>query len=392
MSNNIINTVIKYQIISSITDISATALDRLNTNNCPFLKHAFYLNLEQSGCIGENSGWIAHYVMGLTDDVDSKLVVFAPLFLKTHSYGEFVFDFTWAQAYEKNGLEYYPKLLNTLPFTPAVGPKQLIDMSCDIVEIKKSLKQVFKKICQKNQFSSCHILFDQDAKLFSDDDFMLRQDVHFIWYNQQYEHFDDFLAEFKSRKRKNVSKERRVLKEQGISFVIKEGGDIDGDDMNVFYRFYQRQHAKYSRFRSNTGYLNQAFFNQLLQTQAQSLVMVCAKLEGQTVGVALSFKDDHTLYGRYWGCSEEHEFLHFETCYYQGIEYCIKNNLKTFDPGVQGEHKLNRGFVPHKTFSTHYILHEGFKQAISRFLIEEASHSDLYYEEKVSETVFKKGE
>ncbi|WP_422381884.1 GNAT family N-acetyltransferase [Marinicellulosiphila megalodicopiae] len=383
------NHAIQYQIITSINDVSAAQLDRLNTQNCPFLQHAFYLNLEQSGCIGEDSGWIAHYVIGLLDNDESKLVVFVPLFLKTHSYGEFVFDFTWAQAYENNGLQYYPKLLNTLPFTPAVGPKQLIDVSCDVFEVKQSLKQVFKQICNQNQFSSCHVLFDQDAKSFADDDFMLRQDVHFIWHNQQYQHFDDFLALFKSRKRKNVSKERRVLKEQGISFEIKEGDSIESEDMSVFYQFYQRQHAKYSRYRSNTGYLNQAFFNQLLQTQSDSLVMVCAKLDGQTVGVALSFKDNDTLYGRYWGCSEEHEFLHFETCYYQGIEYCIKNNLKTFDPGVQGEHKLNRGFVPHKTFSTHYITHPEFKAAIQNFVIEERQHSDLYYDEKLSEVVFK---
>ncbi|MCJ8312643.1 MAG: GNAT family N-acetyltransferase [Saccharospirillaceae bacterium] len=380
---------LEYYFIGSIKEVDEQAFDVLSQQANPFMQYGFYLNLESSGCLGDESGWIAYYLIGKEND---QLKLFVPLFLKSHSYGEFVFDFTWAQAYEKNGLEYYPKLVNATPFTPAMGVKQLIDVSLDANKVKQELKRVLMQFCDENKFSSCHVLFDVGSHQLTDENFMLRQDVHFIWFNDSYQSFDDLLATFKSRKRKNVNKERKAVKEQGITFEIKEGLEITANDMEVFYGFYQRQHAKYSRFRSNTGYLNQTFFKQLLTMQPDNLVMVCAQLDGKTVGVALSFKDDHTLYGRYWGCSEEHDFLHFETCYYQGIEYCIKNNLKTFDPGVQGEHKLNRGFVPHKTYSTHYFSHPQFKQAISGFLKEEKQQSDLYFEQKLTEVVYKKVE
>jgi len=378
---------LEYHFIGSIKEVDEHAFGVLSQNANPFMQYGFYLNLESSGCLGEESGWIAYYLIGKEND---QLKLFIPLFLKTHSYGEFVFDFTWAQAYEKNGLDYYPKLVNATPFTPAMSAKQLIEPSLDLAKVRLEFKQVLMQFCNENQFSSCHILFDKHSHELADDNFMLRQDVHFIWHNDNYQNFDDLLTTFKSRKRKNVSKERRSLIQQGFTFEIKEGSEITQADMVLFYSFYQRQHAKYSRYRSNTGYLNQMFFDQLLTTQSDNLVMVCANLNDKTVGVALSFKDDHTLYGRYWGCSGEFEFLHFETCYYQGIDYCIKNNLKTFDPGVQGEHKLNRGFVPHKTYSTHYIAHPEFKQAIGQFLNEESKHSDLYYEEKMNEIIYKK--
>lgn len=343
----------------------------------PFVSDAFLTAMETSGACTESSGWKPHH---FSPNEHSML----PMYAKKHSRGEYVFDYAWAQAYSQHGLNYYPKLLVAAPFTPSQGPRML---GVNNLDDAKNIIEALKAHTQTNRYSGFHILFPQQSEqaLLNDLDLARRSDVQFHWRNEKYRDFADFLERFPSRKRKNLNKERRSIGDQGIEMITLEGDQIDEKSWSMFYQFY---HATYLK-RGQHGYLNEAFFSSILATMRDQLVLIMAKRRNQYVAGALCFKDSHTLYGRYWGCFEEFNNLHFEACYYQGIEYCIKHGLSRFDPGTQGEHKIARGFEPTKTYSYHWLAHSEFQSAVSRFCHEEQRHTQAYFDDVLNAVPFK---
>ena len=332
----------------------------------PFLKKAFLDTLENSASVGPNTGWQpAHIEIGETPSTGA----FIPNYIKTHSWGEYVFDWAWADAYQRNGLDYYPKLVSAIPFSPATGPRVVFgsDAHAQREQICKTLFQQIQDLAETENASSWHLLFPDADTLgwFKHPDLMLRTGVQYHWINRNYDSFADFLSNFTSRKRKMVKRERRRISEQGIEIEILEGRDINPTLWAFFYRLYQSTYLKRS---GNEGYLTPQFFSQLGENMPEHLSMAVASIGDENIACALYLHDGETLYGRYWGCTAEYDYLHFELCYYQGIEYAIQKGLKRFDAGAQGEHKVLRGFEPVKTHSLHWIRHPGFAQAIDDFL------------------------
>jgi len=358
------------KLLSSISDIAAHEWNTLFNTGYPFIQHCFLSALEKSGCTQASTGWEPQHII-VRDD--HKIIAVIPCYLKTHSYGEYVFDWAWANAYQQHQLPYYPKLLSAIPFTPSTGPRlafhHSIQSKQEQLSIIKSIKH-FMLDTFSSAVSSWHVLFPESelSELLEACHYKQRVGIQYHWFNNSYTRFDDFLNTFKSRKRKTLRKERLSITTQGIEMTTVIGADISEQLMAKFYQFY---HLTYLKRSGQHGYLNLAFFTLLLSSMPNSLVMFCAQKDGALIGAALCFKDDQALYGRYWGCEQEYEFLHFEACYYQGIEYCIDNNLKRFDPGAQGEHKISRGFKPIKTLSNHLILHDEFRHAIEHFIDEE---------------------
>jgi len=345
--------------------------------NNPFVSDQFLMALEATGVCSPKSGWLPqHLKLGETITV--------PAYLKSHSWGEYVFDWSWANAYDQNGLAYYPKLVIAAPYTPSMGPRLLgAQNKLDAANIIETLKS---KVTT-DQLSGFHILYpdQREQQWLNELNLLKRTDVQFHWQNADYRDFDDFLDRFNSRKRKNVRKERLSIPQQGLQMTTLEGEQIDAANWHAFYQFY---HATYLK-RGRQGYLNKSFFDALLANQRGNLVLVMASKNNQPVASALFFKDTESLYGRYWGCFEEFNNLHFEACYYQGIEYCIRNNLKRFDPGTQGEHKIARGFEPTYTHSYHWLSHPEFYSAVANFCREEAVMSREYYNQAQKALPFK---
>jgi predicted N-acyltransferase len=359
------------RLLSSIADIPAAEWNAVCATDYPFIQHAFMNALEQSGAVSAEQGWVPRHiaVYDNTHDRDA-LIAIMPGYLKTHSYGEFVFDFQWAEAYARNGLHYYPKWISAIPFSPVTGPRLCMRAGCDARAI---LEQVLAFVIQQvnaQQLSSWHLLFPEQslAKQVSAHGMFVRKAVHFQWFNYSYATFDDFLAACNSRKRKNIRKERERVREQCIVLERIEGRDITDEQWQKFYHFYQMTYLKRS---GHSGYLDLSFFSQLGKNMPDNLLLVLAYKDSDVIAAALYLKDSTTLYGRYWGCDEEYAFLHFETCFYQGIEYCIAHQLQRFDPGAQGEHKIQRGFRPVYTYSNHWIADARFRVAIAQFLQQE---------------------
>lgn len=375
------------QFHSSIESIQKDIWDRLCGTNYPFLNYLFLAALEHSQCTSTETGWQPHH-LSISDN--GKLVAVMPLYIKQHSYGEYVFDWAWADAYHQHGLDYYPKLVNAIPFTPATGPRLGLDESIELLSVLPTISQALKTECERLGASSWHCLFPEntvsDQLIFTGASQRMGHQYH--WLNQGYQDFGNFLEHFTSRKRKSLRKERAKVVEQGIQLVKKEGAEILEEEWELFYQFY---HLTYFKRSGRQGYLNHGFFQRLAKTFSSHIVMSIAYhgTPKQMVAGALFFKDDKNLYGRYWGCSHEFEFLHFEACYYQGIEYAIANNLQRFDPGAQGEHKIQRGFTPVSTRSNHWIARDNFREAVDRFLIEEAKHNNSYLQEAQTRLPFK---
>ena len=307
-----------------------------------------------------------------------QILAIAPVFQKLHSYGEYVFDWGWADAYQQHGLKYYPKLVWAIPFTPSTGPRMISQgNNQQQLMYHQQIAEGLSAYCRQNDFSGWHCLFPNSlARQAAASNTMSRTSCQFHWFNDNFTDFPHYLEKFTSRKRKNIKKERSKLLESGFSFIKKVGNDISPSDIESFYLCYQLTYAK----RNMRGYLTLEFFLQLLQTMPEQLLLVQASIseEGKSnkqhtkvVANALYFKDSDNLYGRYWGCLEEFDSLHFECCYYQGIEYCIEHDLSHFDPGTQGEHKISRGFEATICHSQHWIAHPEFSQAIDNFLTEE---------------------
>ncbi|WP_394169631.1 GNAT family N-acetyltransferase [Saccharospirillum alexandrii] len=346
----------------------------------PFLRSSFLSTLEQTGVCSENSGWQPEHLS--LNEGDQTL--WMPMYAKTHSWGEYVFDWSWAHAYEQHGLPYYPKLVAAIPYTPSQGPRATQPLTASQVT---TLAGAIEDRVRDQAYSGAHLLFPdtETARLWRQTGWAERCDVQFHWKNRNYRDFDDFLDRFSSRKRKNTRKERRSIADQGLSLRCFEGTDISLDTLHRFYVFY---HATYLK-RGRQGYLNRAFFEQLLARQPETLVLFMAYEGEEAVAGALCFRDNTSLYGRYWGCLAEYNNLHFETCYYQGIDYCIRNGLQRFDPGTQGEHKVARGFEPTLTHSFHWLAHPDFRDAVQRFCDEEAEMVAHYRQQMMEALPFK---
>ncbi|KDE41276.1 hypothetical protein ADINL_0349 [Nitrincola lacisaponensis] len=358
-----------YQIrfCDSIAKIPANIWDSLCHTDYPFIQHAFLLALEESGSVCAATGWQPMHLQLL--DEDQQLIGVMPLYLKNHSYGEYVFDWSWADAWERHGLNYYPKLVTAIPYTPAQGPR----FGCRLPDNQAC--QFFyagiRQLSQQVEASSWHGLFvPESLRLhFSAQHCATRMGLQYHWFNRGYTSFDDYLGHFSSRKRKNLRKERQKIQDQGIAHHWISGLEVSDKEMEHFWRFYQMTHLK----RGRRGYLTRAFFEQLRHSLAEQMLFCFARRDGQTLAGALFFRDQTTLYGRYWGSVDAFDSLHFETCYYQGIDYAIAAGLERFDPGAQGEHKIARGFEPVPTWSVHHIEHPEFSHAVRDFVTEEAA-------------------
>ena len=359
------------EFIESVKKIEEKVWNNIIKSDYPFLQHSFLLALEKCKCVGENTGW---YPFHLLVKEAEKVIGLMPMYIKTDSHGEFIFDWSWADAFYRNGVDYYPKLVSAIPFTPATGPRLCLLDEINRSEVSGLIKEGIEKIATELKLSSAHILLPNLNEIdpYIASGFSLRTSYSFHWFNNNYRSFDDFLTDLTSRQRKNLKKERSKIPKQEIHLEIIHGEEVTEETWSNFYHFYQLTYLK----RGMQAYLNLDFFLEIASLIPESIVLVLAKdiSSKNPVAGALNFKDSNNLYGRYWGCLEEFDSLHFETCYYQGIEYCIKNNLQKFDPGVQGEHKIKRGFLPVETYSVHWIKDLRFKRAIDDFLLRERNH------------------
>ncbi len=382
------------QFFHSIADISIDQWNQLWPTNYPFSQHGFFSALEESGSIGGKTGWYPLY-LALIDNQKVKAAM--PLFIKSHSYGEYVFDWAWANAYSQAGIEYYPKIISAIPFTPSTGHR--IGFHSDLSNSEQEdavtlfLSNIKEYIKNKN-YSGFHCLFPATKTIPSlkAAEFSHREGYQFHWFNDNngkvFESFDEFLETFSSRKRKTLKKERRRVTEQNIHIAMKEAHELTEQEWHTFYQLY---HYTYLKRSGATGYLGEEFFQLAAKALPKQILVACAYLDNEFVAAALYFRDESTLYGRYWGSKLELDCLHFEACYYQGIEYAIKHKLKRFDPGAQGEHKIQRGFTPIKTCSYHWLAHPQFNEAIKHFLKEESAHTNAYIQDARSYLPFKEG-
>ena len=374
------------ELISSLAHLSADEWDALAPAGHPLLSHAFLYGLERTGCTDAESGWQPCHLR-LRDGEQTLALV--PTYLKSHSYGEYVFDWSWADAWHRSGLQYYPKLLSAIPFTPATGPRILMPEGADQPRVFKGLIAGVGQWCEERDISSWHILFPEAAiaNELGELGMHTRLATQFHWLNRGYRDFDDFLSTFTSRKRKSLRRERTRVQEQGLELETLVGEQIRASDWEQFYRFYQITYAKRS---GHGGYLSREFFTETAAGLGDRVIMVVARLAGESVAAALYFRSDDTLFGRYWGCEREFDCLHFETCYYRGIEFCIEQGLARFDPGAQGEHKIQRGFEPISTYSSHWIAEPGLSQAVGDFTRREAQHSEAYRREAATLLPFRR--
>jgi predicted N-acyltransferase len=364
-----INTDINIEFISNIESISANDWQSLTKSLCPFLRYSFFKALENSHSVNFQQGWQAHHLVAKKNN---EVIAVMPMYLKSHSWGEYVFDWSWADAFKRYNTSYYPKLVATIPFTP-VSSNKLFSSQLQVHELFASLTSH----CQQKNINSWHVLYCNEITEDLPEDVYQRNTVQFHWINRDYETFDDFLNTFTSRKRKNTRKERNSIIKQEIKIRQLKNSDITQQDIEFFYLTYQLTYLK----RGHQPHLNFEFFKQILNSMSDTLLLVIASYEQEDIACALFFYDDYQLYGRYWGCTKHYKNLHFELCYYQGIEFCIQNKLKRFNPGTQGEHKIQRGFEPILTHSYHWIKHPDFKEAIKDFCQQEQKHMLTYQQQ-----------
>jgi predicted N-acyltransferase len=366
------------RIITQLADIPATSWNTLDGGiNNPFLRHEFLAGLETYQCVGEKWGWHPRHLV--LEDGAGQLLAAMPLYLKDNSYGELVFDWNWADAYQRAGISYYPKLVSAIPYSPVTGPRLLVADGANRDEAKRHLGEAALSYARSECVSSLHVLFtdEEDTALLQSLQMMRRTGTQFHWFNRGYGSFDDYLATFTSKKRKNIKRERRRIAEQGIEIEVFDGHRAGPEQWRAFTRFYL------ATFDKHWGYatLNEGFFSHLGQSLPDSVVLVLAKYQGEYVAGALSLRSGDTLYGRHWGCLEEFHSLHFELCYYQGLDYCIDNDLSRFEPGAQGEHKVGRGFQPVPTWSTHWLANPQFAESVKQYLAHEHEAVQEYMEE-----------
>ena len=334
----------------------------------PFLSWDFFNAVEASGSATRETGWLGqHLVMQRDPDDNGPVIGILPCYLKNHSQGEYVFDHGWADAFERAGGHYYPKLQCTVPFTPATGRRILVGSDADSPERRLMMAGGLQQVCEQLQVSSAHITFmeEEECKALAEHGFLQRNDQQFHWLNDGYENFDGFLAALSSRKRKNIRKERKAaLEGNGLSIDWLTGDQITEEIWDTFYRFYMDTGSR----KWGQPYLTRDFYSRIGETMADDVLLIMAKREGQYVAGAINFVGSHTLFGRHWGCIEDHPFLHFEICYYQAIDYAIANGLDRVEAGAQGGHKLARGYMPQITHSAHFITNPSFRNAVGDYL------------------------
>lgn len=373
------------EILGTIADIEPALWDSAARRN-PFLKHSFLSALEKSGSATAETGWQPYHIC-LKDAETDKVLGFMPQYLKSHSYGEYVFDHAWAHAYENAGGSYYPKLQSSVPFTPVTTPRLLLIPGTP-EDIAPALFNTVKAATDQLGLSSAHVTFlpEQEAQLAEKQGFLIRTDQQFHWKNNEYKDFDAFLTALSSRKRKQIKKERATALSAGAEVEYLTGGDITEEHWDVFFHFYQDTGAR----KWGTPYLKRAFFSLIGESMADDILLIMCKNEGRYIAGALNFIGVDTLYGRYWGCLEDHPCLHFEVCYYQAIDYAIRNGLSFVEAGAQGPHKLARGYEPTITYSAHWLPNEGFRDAVARFLKVERLEVEAEVNFLADRTPFKK--
>ena len=374
----------RIRIIEDIAEVDPAAWDALGVAPYPFLRHAFLHALEHTGCLGERFGWLPRHILVYQEN---RLLAAAPLYLKFNSYGEFVFDWAWADAYQRRGLDYYPKLVSASPYTPATGPKLLLAPGAS-PELRRLLSDTALELARASGCSSLHWLFtpDEQTDWLEARGHMRRTGCQFHWRTRGWRDFDDFLGALSHAKRKNIRRERRRCAQAGIRFRWLDGHQADHADWADFHRLYE------STFDRKGGIptLSLDFFEQIAARMPEQVLLVQALHQDRVVAAAFNLVGQDTLYGRHWGCRERFHSLHFEACYYQGLEFCLQRGLARFEPGAQGEHKVSRGFLPTPTWSAHWLADAGFSRAVQQFLAHETEAMQDYIEELAAHSPYRR--
>jgi predicted N-acyltransferase len=375
----------KSAVHKSIDRVDAREWNSLSSDGNPFLRHEFLAALEHTDCVGPGTGWDPCYFT-LSDS--KGLAAAVPAFRKGHSYGEFVFDFAWAQAYSRFGARYYPKLTVAVPFTPATGARLLVRSDLDRQAVARQLLADMEAYATSHSLSSVHALFIDDAahEACRQAGWLIRRDCQFHWTNHNYASFDAYLETFTADKRKKAKRERRRVAEAGIVFDTRMGPELDEQTLDHVYAFHRDTFLRHG----HEPYLTRAFFSEAANTLGESLMVKIAMHGTQPVAAAIFFWSREVLFGRYWGAADAYNSLHFEACYHQGIEFCIQHGIRRFEPGTQGEHKVSRGFEPTLTWSAHYIANHRFRDAIEDYLAREGASVDAYAEEIQAHVPYKR--
>lgn len=375
---------ISAELITSINEIPAADWDAL-TDGTPLLSHAFLSALENTQCVGRGTGWSPHHLLV---QQGGQLIGAMPLYLKRHSYGEYVFDWAWAEAYERSGLNYYPKLVSAVPFTPITSARLLsrADKIQDN-EVQGMMIEALESVMHQHQLSSAHVLFPDEAcaRQFEAAGWLKRAGVQFRWRNRNYVDFEGFLATLSHDKRKKIHQERNKIQHAGVVCRFIKGKEITESDWDFFYNCYCNTYHEHH----STPYLTRAFFSEIGTTMPQHILLIVAEINGQPIASTLNIYNQTTLYGRYWGATQFISGLHFELCYYQAQQFCIAEKIEYFEGGAQGEHKLARGFEPRPTCSFHKLAHLDFEAAIKQFLAREAKGIAAYTNELEERAPFK---
>ncbi|MEC9101881.1 MAG: GNAT family N-acetyltransferase [Pseudomonadota bacterium] len=375
-----------FSSISSLNEVSKGEWDACAGDENPFLCHDFLSSLEDSGSVSPEAGWLSQHI--ICRNKEGLLIAAVPLYLKGHSYGEYIFDWSWADAWERSGNRYFPKLLSGVPFTPVTCRKLLVKQGEDLISMQQALVQALVSVTKQLDVSSLHVNFipPEEIKPFETTDFLNRSGLQYHWLNKNYESFDDFLSELTSRKRKSIKKERKNALQNGIKISALNGNDIKSFHWDAFYDFYLDTTEK----KWGGAYLNKAFFELIGERMSDKILLIIAEYNGQPVGGALNFIGKTTLFGRNWGCTADFKFLHFEACYYQAIDFAISNKIVSVEAGAQGHHKLQRGYLPTLTHSTHFISDTRFRAAVEGFLKKETQQMLFEKQELDKMSPFKK--
>jgi predicted N-acyltransferase len=376
----VVNSEAEIHVVDSIADIAPAEWDALAGTN-PFVRHGFLNAMHTSRCATPRTGWKPHFLLLMRD---GRLAGAMPLYLKSHSRGEYVFDHAWADAFQRNGVRYYPKLLSAVPFSPVTGPRLLAATHDDRVLLARGAIALMQQL----DVSSLHVLFPAESDLgaLTEAGCMLREGVQFHWENAGYADFDAFLAAMSHDKRKKVRQDRRRVTDAGVRYAWLRGDEIDTAALDFFYACYENTYREHW----NPPYLSREFFSEIHAAAPESMLLVLAERDGERLACALNMIGGDTMFGRYWGTKAFVSGLHFETCYMQGIEYCIAHGLRRFEGGAQGVHKMSRGLLPTATWSAHWIADQRFVHAIGEFLDEETAAMDAHLEELEAHTPFKR--
>lgn len=379
---------LEVSIIGAINEVTADEWNQLVDRDNPFARFEFLNALEQHHCVGQTYGWLPQHIIVKENN---KLIGASPMYLKNNSYGEFVFDWAWADAYHRSGIEYYPKLVTSIPYTPATGQRFLINENNRYDEISQLIINTSLQHAKAIGVSSMHWLFTtkQDTKQLENKDLILRLGCQFHWSNNNYTDFDHYLSFFNSKNRKKIKRERKQVQQQDIEIEIRNGHEMTDELWTTYHSFYSSTFDK----KSGMATLSLEFFKDIGTTMPDNVLVLFAKYNNEYVASAFCIRGEKTLYGRHWGCNDQFknqlDCLHFELCYYQGLEYCIKNKLSYFEPGAQGEHKIYRGFLPTETWSAHWIAHPEFNAIIRKHVEHEQDGMQHYIKEMHTHSPFK---